>query len=269
MAAAGRRPAAGTVEAMTTPRTLLLGLTGALYVAALLLLSTGCGDSSSAASTASDAGASPKVLFLGDSVAAGEALPLAAAIKASGAGFASIAADGGGNVVGPFSDKNWAKLPGQIAAARPDLVVYQLTTYDWGSRQRQRAAYERLLRTVDHAGARLVFVTMPPIRPDDFYRPHMADLRRTTDVARTVAAASHGRAALLDAEPVWGTSYRQTRDGKADRSADGIHACPQGAARFTSWLLWRLSALAPGLNPAPAPSWANAGWSGDRHFQGC
>lgn len=245
----------GTVEAMIKTRSLALGL---------LLLTAAC----SSPSTAAGPGLST-VLFLGDSIAAGEALPLAAAFKASGTGFQSIASEGGGNVVGPFSDENWKKLPEQITSAKPAVVVYQITTYDWGNQQEQRAAYDKLLTTVTGAGAKLVFVTAPPIRPDDFYRPHMADLDRTAEVARTVAAGSSGKAGVLDANAVWGSTYQQTKDGKADRSADGIHTCPQGAARFTNWLLGELAKQFTGFTPAPAQDWANTGWSADQHFKGC
>ena len=263
-----------TVEAMNKTRKLVVGVTG------LLLLTTACsGQSASggqatssgqAARTATPTGAGlSKVLFLGDSIAAGEALPLAAAFKSSGPQFQSIAADGGGNVVGPFSDKNWQKLPEQITSAKPAVVVYQLTTYDWGSRQEQQAGYHKLLTTVTGAGAKLVFVTAPPIKPDDFYKPHMADLAHTPDVARTVAAGSSGKAEVLDAGAVWGNTYQRDRDGKTDRSADGIHTCPQGAARFTNWLLTELAKVFPGFTPASAQTWANTGWSADKHFQGC
>jgi lysophospholipase L1-like esterase len=246
----------GTVGAMTkTAKTLVLGL---------VLLLAAC---SAATSTPSPGPGLAKVLFLGDSVAAGEALPLGAASRASHVAFESIASDGGGNVVGPFADRNWERLPEQIASARPTVVVYQLTTYDWGSREEQRAAYEKLLRTVTGAGAKLVFVTTPPIRPDDFYRPHLADLARAPEVARAVAAS--GKATVLDASAVWGGAYQQVRDGKPDRSADGIHTCPQGAARFTDWLLRELAKLFPGFTPAGAKAWANTGWSADVHFKGC
>ena len=247
---------------MTKTRSLVLGLTG------LLLLTVACSGRSSATDTPTRPGLS-KVLFLGDSIAAGEALPLAAAFKASGAAFQSIAADGGGNVVGPFSDKNWKKLPGQITSARPTVVVYQLTTYDWGSRQEQQAAYDKLLTTVTGTGAKLVLVTAPPIKPDDFYKPHMADLDRAPYAARAVAAKSSGQASLLDAGAVWGRTYRQVKDGKADRSTDGIHTCPQGAARFTNWLLAELAKLFPGFTPAAPRSWVNTGWSSNAHFKGC
>ncbi len=273
--------AAASWDAMTNTatRVLVAALTGAA------LLTTAC--SSRSATTSAPAGSGPgaapgtaaasgpagpglsKVLFYGDSVAVGEALPLAAAFKASNAGFQSIAETGGGNVVGPFSAQNWKTLPGQITTAKPTVVVYQIASYDWGTRQQQQAAYEKLLTTVTAAGAKLVFVTMPPIKPDGFYQPHMADLDRAPDVARTVAAGSSGKATVLDASAVWGSTYQRLRDGKPDRSTDGIHDCPQGAARFASWLLGSLAKLYPGFTPAPPQAWANAGWSASTDFKGC
>ncbi|MGW4056945.1 SGNH/GDSL hydrolase family protein [Amycolatopsis sp. NPDC004747] len=236
----------------------------AIGLAGVLLLTAACsgGTTGTAPTTSGPAPALSKVLFAGDSVAVGEALPLAAAFRAGGTAFTSAAADGGGNVVGPAADDNAKELAGRIASAKPNVVVYQLTTYDWGSRAEQQTAYEKLLATATAAGAKLLFVTMPPIRPDDFYQPHMADLERAPDVARTVAS-------LLDATAVWGATYQQTKDGKPDRSTDGIHTCPQGAARFTAWLLAELAKQFPGFTPAPPQSWANTGWSADRHFQGC
>jgi hypothetical protein len=68
---------------------------------------------------------------------------------------------------------------------------------------------------------------------------------------------------------VWGSTYQQVKDGKADRSADGVHTCPQGAARFTSWLLAELAHLFPGFTPAAPRSWADTGWSADARFKGC
>lgn len=257
----------------TATRVLAAALTGAA------LLTTACssqpaatsapvGSGSATAPEAPGSGLS-KVLFLGDSVAVGEALPLAAAFKASHAGFQSIADVGGGNVTGPFSAQNWKKLPRQITTAKPTVVVYQITTYDWGTRRQQQAGYEKLLTTVTAADAKLVFVTMPPIKPDNFYQPHMADLDRAPDVARTVAADSSGKASVLDASAVWGSAYRRLRDGKPDRSSDGIHDCPQGAARFANWLLGSLAKLYPGFTPAPPQAWANTGWSGSTDFKGC
>jgi hypothetical protein len=245
----------GTVEPMKTS-SLVSGLAG------LLLLTTAC----TATATTSTGSALSTVLFLGDSIAEGEAAALTAAFAASDVQFQSIAADGGGNVVGPFSDENWKKLPEQITTAKPTVVIYQITTYDWGSEKEQRTAYGKLLTTVTDAGAKLVFVTAPPITPDDFYEPHMSDLARTPSAAR--ATAKDG-ATVLDASAVWGNTYQQNRNGKADRSTDGIHTCPQGAARFATWLLNELATQFPGFTPANPREWANTGWAADKHFTGC
>lgn len=266
----GRGPS--TVQAMTTTRIrpLGIGLIGLLLTAACSAPSTPAAAPTTSPSSAASSGTPPaSVLLLGDSVAVGEALPLTAAFEASGVTFRSIASEGGGNVVGPMAEKRWKELPEQIAEAEPTVVVYQLTTYDWGSRSAQRAAYQKLLTTTTRAGADLVFVTGPPIRPDDFYRPHLAELDRAPEVAREVAAHSSGRARVLDASEVWGERYQRTRNGTVDRSTDGIHTCPQGAARFTRWLLDHLSTLSPGFTPAAPRTWANTGWSGDDHFRGC
>ncbi len=267
----------GTLDAMTTKRRLILALTGLVILPVAACSGQSGGTGGSTESGASDASAEPDasgaelstVVLLGDSVAQGQALPLAAAFDAGGVDFHSLASTGGGNVVGPNSEAQWETLPDQIASHDPSTVIYQLTTYDWGSEQEQRDAYERLLTTVAEADAGLVFVTMPPIRPDDFYEPHMDELDRAPDVARAVVEDSPEQAVVLDAGEVWGDTYQRNREGVADRSSDGIHTCPQGAARFTSWLLTELTALHPDFTPPAPEEWANTGWSADEHFQGC
>jgi hypothetical protein len=266
--------AGGTVEAMTKTSSLVPGLIG------LLMLTTACAaaqptanaepaGAESAATAAADGEGLSNVLFLGDSIAMGEALPLTEAFAASDVHFKSLASEGGGNVVGPFSDKRWQKLPKEITSADPSLVIYQITTFDWGSQKEQQAAYRKLVTTVTGAGAKLIFVSMPPIKPDDFYKPHMAELERAGSAARAVAKASSGEAFMLDASAVWGSAYQQKKNGKPDRSADGIHTCPQGAARFAAWLLDELAGRFPGFTPADPQSWANTGWADDKHFKGC
>lgn len=228
-----------------------------LIIALGLLLTSACGAPGPGPAPA----ASPPgtVLFAGDSIAAGLSAPLTEAFAASGVRFRSIASEGGGNVVGPNAESTWATLPDAIAETAPAVVVYQITTYDWGTAQEQQDAYTRLAQTVTEAGATLVVVTMPPIRPDDFYAPHLADLARTADVAGAVPGVH-----LRDAGEVWGAEFQP--DG---RSSDGIHACPQGAARYTTWLLRELATLWPGFTPAAPETWANTGWSADKRFIGC
>ncbi|WP_306368696.1 SGNH/GDSL hydrolase family protein [Nocardiopsis sp. CC223A] len=243
----------------------------ALLTAACTGAPAGTGDTeASEPSAPAPADAGPEtVLFTGDSIAVGQSLPLAAAFAETPVAFHSIAAEGGGNVVGPFSEENWETLPGEIEEAAPDVVVYQITTYDWGTREEQARGYGRLADTAADAGADLVIVTAPPIRPDDFYAPHMDDLARAPEVAREVARDSAGRVVVLDATTVWGEEYSREREGLADRSPDGIHTCPQGAARFTDWLLDELAGLYPGFAPPRAQDWAEGDWAADDHFAAC
>ncbi|PUB30108.1 peptidoglycan/LPS O-acetylase OafA/YrhL [Promicromonospora sp. AC04] len=232
----------------------------------------GSGDALPGSGAGSGSGSRPElstVLFMGDSIAAGEALPLDAAMTASGLTLESVASDGGGGVVGPLAESTWAELPAVINSVEPDVIVYQITTYDWGTEQEQRAGYERLVRVAADAGAELVVVPFPPIRPDDFYTPHMDDLDRTDDVARDVAASSGGRAVVLDSAVVWGDTFQRERDGTPDRSSDGIHTCQQGAARFAGWLLEELAQRYSGFVPADPQEWVDAGWAADARFKGC
>ncbi len=254
-----------------------LGAVAALAAAGVAL--SGCGllpDLTSAgadgggwreSSSAVEAGVSP-VLFLGDSVAAGQAVPLKEALAAGGAKFVDATSVGGGNLVGPNAQATWKDLPGELAQAAGGVVVYQVTTYDWGTGAQQRRAYERLADQAAAVDAELVLVTMPPIEPDDFYRPHIDELDGAADAARTVAESAE-HVEFLDASAVWGDRYRRERDGAVERSTDGIHTCPQGAARFTDWLLDELAASHPGFTPADSDTWANTGWSSDERFHGC
>ncbi|MET1073403.1 MAG: SGNH/GDSL hydrolase family protein [Umezawaea sp.] len=240
-----------------------------LMTAATALLLTACSQAGPAPATTSSPAA--RLLWMGDSVAVGEAAPLAAAAKASGLTMESIASEGGGNVSGipELTATTWERLTGKLDEFKPDVVAYQVSTFDWGTGDEQRAAYGKLLSTVSGAGAELVVVTVPPIRADDFYTPHVEDLERTTAVARQVADGSGGRAVVLDSAEVWGPAYQQDRDGRRDRNPDGVHTCPQGAARFTAWLLDGLGKRLPGFSPAKPEDWANAGWADDPAFQGC
>ncbi|WGD37646.1 SGNH/GDSL hydrolase family protein [Lysinibacter sp. HNR] len=209
------------------------------------------------------------VVFIGDSIAEGISQPLKSAFESADVKYSAYVQAGGGSLVGPIADETWKKLPALIKTAQPNLVIYQLNTYDWGDESEQTAAYERLLSTASEADAKLAFVTMPPIQPDEFYEPHMEDILRTASVAQTVVSSSGGKAYFLDAKEVWGENYERMRDGKVYRSEDGIHTCQQGAARLTQWLLNQLTVLYPDFTPPAADKWANSGWSSAKQFTGC
>ncbi|WP_225998131.1 SGNH/GDSL hydrolase family protein [Myceligenerans pegani] len=253
------------------PRLLTLGA-GALLLASTAACSApgGAGEWPDTAPTALDASGPglSRVVLLGDSVAAGQATPLHAAFGSAGVEFSSMASTGGGNVVGPNSEEIAAEVADRIRSARPSTVIYQITTYDWGTVDEQRDAYGQLLDTVTAAGGKLVLVTMPPIRGDEFYEPHLDELAHATEAAAEVADASDD-AILLDASEVWGDEFRRERDGNVDRSSDGTHTCPQGAARWTNWLLGELADTYPDFTPPAPEDWADTGWSDDAEFVGC
>lgn len=217
--------------------------------------------------SAKESGVSP-MLFLGDSVGAQEASAVKQAMAESGAYFVDGTSTGGGNVVGPNAEGSWEDLPPLLQQAEGGVVVYQLTSYDWGTPPEQEKAYTDLAEAVAAVDADLLLVSMPPIQPDEFYQGHMPELVGAHEVARSVAA-EHERVEYLDASAVWGEVYSKERDGKVDRSDDGIHVCPQGAARFTTWLMNEVTGLYPDFEPADVETWANAGWADDEEFVGC
>lgn len=241
-------------------------------IAALGLAACGASAATTGGSADDDESASAAeispVVLLGDSVAAQLAIPLREGLAESGARFFDATSTGGGNLVGPNSKEQWNALSEALPEAAGGTVIYQVTTYDWGTPAEQRAAYERLAERATDVDAELVLISMPPIEPDDFYQPHMTELTAANSAAQEVAA-DRADVEFLDAADVWGDDFARERDGRLDRSSDGIHVCPQGAARFTYWALERLADLDPGFTPAAPEDWANTGWADSHLFHGC
>ncbi|GAB2941726.1 SGNH hydrolase domain-containing protein [Nonomuraea fastidiosa] len=227
----------------------------------------GCGASSSA-----DDRPGVRVLWTGDSIAGAEAPAVQAALEAAGVTVENATSDGGGNLVPgdhPVTTKAaaeaWKALKERIASFRPTVIAYQITTYDWGTARQQLAAYRKLAETAEDAGARLVLVSAPPFKIDDFYRPYAAAIKSAPAMAAQAAAGPGAR--FLDASELWGTDYAAD---KAQRSKDGIHSCQQGSAAFATWFAKRLGELA-GFTPAPPAAWATGPWTDDERFSklGC
>jgi hypothetical protein len=74
--------------------------------------------------------------------------------------------------------------------------------------------------------------------------------------------------AVLDSSGAWGDVFSLDLgdDGAPDRKPDGVHVCPQGAARFAAWLVGELDRLFDGLSPAPPAVWAAGDWVTDPHY---
>lgn len=258
----------------------------ALVAAAVALSLTGCqGSGSGVKDSAGDspaAGASDsaedssggkkgdkpqRLLWMGDSIGEAEAPALGAAMKAKGVEFKSMASTGGGGVVGEMAAPTWDRLPKTLKSFAPDVVTYQITTYDWENPATQRKAYERLAETVNKAGADLLLVSAPPFKLDGFYKPHEAEIETAPKSAKEVAAAHPDTTGFLDASTLWGDDNGAD---KAQRSKDGIHSCQQGSAAFAVWFGERLKEQY-GFEPADAGEWATGAWTGDKVYSklGC
>ncbi|MFD4831267.1 SGNH/GDSL hydrolase family protein [Streptomyces uncialis] len=219
------------------------------------------GDQSSAGSEKKDTGPD-KLLWMGDSIGEAQAPALGAAMTAGGITFKSVAAAGGGGVVGEIAAPTWETLPKELDSFKPDVVAYQITTFDWGTPQEQRAAYERLVKTVNDAGAELIIVSAPPFKVDDFYKPHAAAIDTAPMSAKSVAEQHPDTVHFLDASTLWGTD---STAAEAQRSKDGIHSCQQGSAAFAQWFGKKLNTLYP-FTPAAAGQWATGAWTAEKVY---
>ncbi|MFE9506534.1 SGNH/GDSL hydrolase family protein [Streptomyces anthocyanicus] len=258
----------------------------ALVAAAVALALTGCQGSGTGVEVSASDGAAAgtpdggtnssdgkrddgprRLLWMGDSIGEAQAPALGAAMKAGGVAFRSVAAAGGGGVVGEIAAPTWDGLPKTLKSFAPDVVAYQVTTYDWGTPAEQRAAYERLVKTVNEAGADLLLVSAPPFKVDDFYQPHEAEIASAPRSAKSVAEKHPDTAGFLDAAALWGDDSASER---AQRSEDGIHSCQQGSAAFAVWFGEQLEKRY-GFDPAAADAWATGDWTGAKVYSrlGC
>ncbi|MEU7434359.1 SGNH/GDSL hydrolase family protein [Streptomyces sioyaensis] len=236
--------------------------------AALAGCNGGSGGGTDADSSAQQQKAGKKVLWMGDSIAGAEAPPLEAALKASGQSFKDASSDGGGTVVagdkmtGSIAQDTWKNLQKNLASFRPDVIAYQLTTYDWGTPAQQRAAYEKLAKTARDAGAELDLVSAPPFKIDDFYKKYEGAIKSAPKVAKEIADKSGGKVHFLDTTPLWGTD---SAGKQAQRSPDGIHSCQQGSAAFAKWFTEQLGKQ-DGFTPAAPEKWAKGSWTGSKRY---
>ncbi|MFJ4965301.1 SGNH hydrolase domain-containing protein [Streptomyces sp. NPDC088729] len=272
-----RKTSTGHRPLPTSRRTLTAATAAVVLGAALLACGGGEGEGTrssgrtdrTAAGDPVGRGGDTKVLWVGDSIAGAQAPALGAALDAAGVTFQNASSDGGGTIVAggdeiteKISDDTWKALEKQIESFKPTVIAYQITTYDWGTPQQQRDAYEKLVSAAEEAGAKAVFVSAPPIRIDDFYRPHEKRLKSAPESAAETAEANADNALFLDSGQLWGEDASAP---KAERAADGIHNCQQGAAAFANWFVKELGNK-EGFTPAKPDAWAAGKWTGDKRF---
>ncbi|GAA2103355.1 SGNH/GDSL hydrolase family protein [Streptomyces albiaxialis] len=226
------------------------------------------GSSGSGSGRQSPKSTGKRVLWVGDSIAGTQAPPTAAALKASGVTFEDASSTGGGTIV--EGDKmarqiaagTWKSLAKHVKSFRPNVIAYQITTYDWGTPAQQRASYEKLAKTARDADADLFLVTAPPFKIDDFYAKYRGPIKSAPEAAERAARNSGGHVHFLDASKLWGTDASAS---KAQRAKDGIHSCQQGSATFAQWFTKRLGSTYD-FTPAPPQKWANGPWTGDKAY---
>ena len=156
----------------------------------------------------------------------------------------------------------WKDLARNVKSFHPNVIAYQITSYDWGTARQQQASYERLATVAKEAGAELVIVSAPPFKIDDFYKEHEGAIASAPKAAQDAAGRDGGRVRFLDSSKLWGTDASAAR---AQRAPDGIHSCQQGSAAFALWFTQQLG-KAYGFTPAAPKKWANGSWTGDERY---
>jgi peptidoglycan/LPS O-acetylase OafA/YrhL len=203
------------------------------------------------------------VLWIGDSVAADMTPAIEARLAAAGVTVHDRALDGARLV--PSDGIDSVTLYDEMMTALPaDVVVVQLMSWDSPfSTEQLRVAYTWFASRVRAMDADLVVVTPPPLRPD-LVEP---GLERQIAVARELVAADPEHVTLIDSSVLWGDTLVIDigDDGAPDRKPDGVHVCPQGAARFADWFAARLAERYDGLATA-APQWLSGPWTTDARY---
>jgi hypothetical protein len=203
------------------------------------------------------------VLWIGDSVAADMTPAIEARLAAARVTVYDGALDGARLV--PSDGIDPVTLYDEMMTAYPaDVVVVQLMSWDSPfSTDELRVAYAWFASRVRAMDADLVVVTPPPLR-DDLVDP---GLERQIAVARELVAADSDHVTLIDASALWGDTLDIDigADGAPDRKPDGVHVCPQGAARFADWFAARLAERYDGLATA-APQWLSGPWTTDARY---
>jgi peptidoglycan/LPS O-acetylase OafA/YrhL len=197
------------------------------------------------------------VLIQGDSVAFFSSLPVVEAFAAAGLEAINLT-EYGQSLANP-------SVLEAVATSGAQVSVWQISLWDVGDDAVQRSRYEAFVNASVAAGMDVIFIDQPPVLES----LETDERRRIRRIVRDLAAATPERVAVLDPEPVWGRTVDRDRDGDGvpERWADEIHVCPQGAARWTAWLLSELAARYRGIEPATPSEWINGAWLDDPRWK--
>ena len=204
-----------------------------------------------------------RVLMVGDSMAFDEWPAVASALFAGKISIGGYVSPGAG-LLDTRYDSTMA-IDKMVVDFQPDLVLYQGSLWDSGTPDAQRVAYQRFTDVVLGQGARLAFVTIPPLRAD---HQDPANLGALTGIMHDIADAHPGQIIVLDSDQVWGPVFTQDVNGDKvpERKPDGVHVCPSGAAMYAVWLTDQLQQRFADFVPAPPAEWANGDWANDQRY---
>ena len=129
-----------------------------------------------------------RVLMVGDSVAFDEWPAVAAALDARSITVGSYVSPGASLLDTRY--ESTTVIDQTVVDFQPDLVLYQGSLWDFGTIEEQSAAYQRFADVVLDHGARLAFITIPPLRADQANLDQLASITGIMhDVAEQVSGA--------------------------------------------------------------------------------
>jgi peptidoglycan/LPS O-acetylase OafA/YrhL len=203
-----------------------------------------------------------RALLVGDSVAYDTWPGIQAALEASGIAASAYVKPGAGLLDTKYGSA--VEIDAAIAEFTPDLVMYQASLWDFGAIQDQQAAYQRFTTFVLERGARLAFITIPPLRDDQ----HNDQLTPLLGIMNDLAAQYPGLVQVFDSNNAWGPTFDSdvNDDLVPERKPDGVHVCPSGSALFANWLLDELASRFVGFVPASPEIWATGSWTTDQRY---
>jgi hypothetical protein len=146
-----------------------------------------------------------------------------------------------------------------MAAHPVDLVAVHLSLWDSPANTEQLTTHLGWLHDRARAmGADVLFITPPPVRTD-LTDPGLA---RQVEVAQHLVASDPQHTQFIDTAELLGPVLVRDigNDGAPDRKPDGVHICPQGAARFSAWFVEALSHRYSGVMPMFPTAWLSGNW---------
>jgi hypothetical protein len=198
----------------------------------------------------------------GDSIAFDEWPAVEAAMFASKIAIGSYVSPGAGLLDTKYDSSTF--IDKAVTDFHPDLVLYQGSLWDFATPDQQLVAYQRFADVVLATGARLGFITLPPLRADQVND----QLTTLTGIMHDVADQHPGKVFVLNSDGAWGPGFSQDVNGDKvpERKPDGVHVCPSGAAMFALWLMGELQQRFDGFVPSPPAEWAAGTWVDDPRY---